>query len=88
MSVSGPLSQIDGLLDMAVSAGQAKVAAILIGEERTLLDGVDLLLLREAAIKNSHWDMASLLLSIADQKELSSLAPDQPSRSGPRHKRL
>lgn len=88
ISVSGPLCEIEGLLDGAMSAGQAKVAALLIGEEPRLLDGVDLLGRREAAIKNNHGDMASLLLSIEDQKELSSLAPGQPARGGLRHQRL
>ena len=81
LPVSGPLCEIEGVLGAVLEAGRATVAALLIEEEPRLLDGVDLLKCLAAALENDHLDMAALLSSIIDKKELLEVALNRPRSS-------
>ena len=85
LPASGPLCEIDGLLQEAMTAGCAKVAALLIEREPNLLDGVDFSKHLASAREWSHRDLASYLSSIMDQEELSSVAQDVAACGGRRH---
>ena len=85
LPASGPLCEIDGLLQEAMTAGCAKVAALLIEREPNLLDGVDFSKHLASARERSHRDLASYLSSIMDQEELSSVAQDVAACGGRRH---
>ena len=86
MPESSPLVEIYGLLAVAMVAGQAKVAALLIEAEPRLLDGVNLPKCLAEALENSYGDLASYLSSIIDQRELVDVAPDASACGG--HARL
>ena len=70
LPVSGPLGEIDGLLEKVLESGHANVAALLIEQEPRLLDGVDLSKGHAAALERGHGDVASYLSSLMDQREL------------------
>lgn len=59
-----------------MSAGQAKVAAALIGEDPRLLDGMDLSKCHAAALESGHGDLALYLSSIIDQREILGVMQD------------
>ena len=82
LAASSPLCEIGGLLEKVIESGQAKMAALLIGEEPRLLDGVDLSKCLAAAREKDHMDMAALLWSIIEQKELLAVEQDRPRRRG------
>ena len=81
LAASGPLRAIDGLLEKVINAGSFKMAALLIGEEPQLLEGLDLSKCVAAARENGHADLASYFSAIMDQKELLEIAADRPARS-------
>ena len=82
MTASEPLGEIDGLLKQVFDAGQAKMAALLIEEEPRLLDGVDVSKCLAVALEKGQKDMAGLLSSIIDKRELMDVAPDAPACGG------
>ena len=88
LAASGPLCEIHGLLEAVIERGQAKMAALFIAEAPRIFDGVDLSKHLAAARKNGHADMAGLLSSIMDQKELVGVASDGAACGGRRHARL
>lgn len=83
LPASHPVIGIDRLLEGAMILGHAKVAALLIGDEPRLLDGMDLSQCVSAAHENEHEELAELLLSIIDKR--SSARPWRSSRQSTRH---
>ena len=65
-----PLVDIGGVLREVMTAGHARVASRLIEEEPRLLDGMDLSKCLVVALENGQEDMAGLLSSIIDKREL------------------
>ena len=87
LPASRPLCESDGLLEAVIEAGRAKVAALLIGENPRLVDGLNLSKCIAAAIEKDHADMAAFLSTIIEQKAILGVLPEQPARS-PRLARL
>ena len=71
-----------------IEGGHAKVAALLIGEEPNLLEGIDLPQNLSVALGKGWVDMAGLLSSIMEQKELLGMDQNRPARSRPVAARL
>ena len=78
LAASGPLGEIDGLLEQVIETGCAKVAAVLIGAEPRLLDGINLPKCLAEALAKEHRALAAYLSAIMEQRELSGMGQNRP----------
>lgn len=70
LAQSAPLVEMGQMLQEVIDDGHAKVAALLIAQAPKLLDGINLSKGLAVSIAKGHADMAGLLSSIVEQREL------------------